>query len=75
MEQPKPVQMGQSPMEIGRWVYTGISWDFGPGEAQPRGRLEKPQEGSVGRESRGCPGDSGAGVLQLLVVMFRRENI
>lgn len=21
----------------GHWVYTGISWDFGPGEAQPRG--------------------------------------
>lgn len=32
-------------MEIGRWGYTGISWDFGPGGTPRPRQLEKPQEG------------------------------
>lgn len=43
-------------MEIGRWEYTGISWDFGPG-GSPRGEgLRKSPRGAVGSEGAGCPG-------------------
>jgi len=42
-------------MEIGRWAEAGICWDFVPGEAQPGGRLEKPQERPVERVGEGCP--------------------
>lgn len=36
-------------MEIGRWVYTGISWVFGPRGANGRHSGKKSQVGS-GRE-------------------------
>jgi len=39
-----------SPLKIGRWVYKVISWDFGPGEAQPWGRVGKPRNGPVESE-------------------------
>ena len=49
-------------MEIGRWAYTAISWDFGPGVSQLKGQRGKPHGGAVGPELAGCPGESGAGL-------------
>ena len=56
------VKAGQSPMEIGRWAYTGISGDFGRGNHQLKGQRGKPQGGAVGLELAGCLGESGAGL-------------
>lgn len=65
-------------MEKGHWEYTGISWDFGPEVSQLKAQLEKPQEGGVGREFRGCPGAGGAGLSRGAVgmaVTLRLESV
>lgn len=65
-------------MEIGRWAYTGISWDFGPGVSQLKAQWGKPQEGGVGRELAGCPGESGAGLSRGaagIAVWLRLESV
>ena len=47
---------GQRPTEIGRWEYTGISCDFGPGASQPKGPAGK-TPGNARREGwGGVPG-------------------
>ena len=55
---------GNGTGETWRWAYTGISWDSGPAGCLVEAGAEKPQEGAVGLELAGCPGESGAGLTR-----------
>jgi len=52
---------GNSFMEIGRWEYTGISWDFGAGGAQWGRPGENAQEEPCPSEGEGYPGIPAGG--------------